>query len=61
MIVLAFFAGVLVLMLAAAVLYDRQARRRGLRPGVSEREVTKRQGTADIPTGDRGRGGIGGP
>jgi hypothetical protein len=33
MIVLAFFAGFLALMLVAAVAYDRRARRRGLRPG----------------------------
>jgi hypothetical protein len=33
MIVLAFLGGVLVLMLVAAVFYDRRARRRGLRPG----------------------------
>ena len=45
MIVLAFFGGILVLMLAAAVIYDRRARRRGLRPGVSERDVLKREGT----------------
>ena len=41
MIVLAFFGGALVLMLVAAVIYDRRVRRRGLRPGVSEREVLK--------------------
>jgi len=33
LIVLAFFGGVLVLMLVAVVFYDRRARRRGLRPG----------------------------
>jgi len=58
MIVLAFFGGVLVLMLVAAVFYDRRARRRGLRPGVSDRDVMIREGTADIPGGD---GGVGGP
>jgi hypothetical protein len=61
MIVLAFFGGVLVLMLVAAVIYDRRARRRGLRPGVSEREILKREGTAD-PGGDSMYGGgVGGP
>ena len=59
MIVLAFFGGILVLMLAAAVIYDRRARRRGLRPGVSERDVLKREGTA--PGSDGGVGGFGGP
>ena len=42
MIVLAFFAGFLVLMVVAAMFYDRRVRRRGLRPGVSERELLKR-------------------
>ena len=42
MIVLAFFAGFLVLMVVAAMFYDRRAWRRGLRPGVSERELLKR-------------------
>jgi hypothetical protein len=50
MIVLAFFGGFLVLMLVAAMFYDRLARRRGLRPGVSEREVLKREGTSDYPS-----------
>ena len=36
---LAFFGGFLVLMVVAAMIYDRRARRRGLRPGVSERDV----------------------
>ena len=49
MIVLAFFGGFLVLMVVAAMFYDRRARRRGLRPGVSGREVLKRKGTADYP------------
>jgi hypothetical protein len=47
MIVLAFFGGVLVLALAAAVFYDRRARRRGLRSGVSEREVNKHASETD--------------
>jgi len=41
MIVLAFFGGLLVLMVVAAMIYDRRMRRRGLRPGVSERELSK--------------------
>jgi hypothetical protein len=32
------------LALVAAMIYDRRARRRGLRPGVSERDVLKRDG-----------------
>ena len=32
----------LVLMVVAAMFYDRRVRRRGLRPGVSERELLKR-------------------
>jgi hypothetical protein len=47
MIVLAFFGGVLVLLLGAAVFYDRRARRRGLRPGVSKREMMKRASETD--------------
>jgi hypothetical protein len=43
MIVLAIFGGFLVLLLVAAMIYDRRARRRGLRPGVSERELLKRE------------------
>jgi hypothetical protein len=42
MIVLAFFGVFLVLMVVAAMIYDRRVRRRGLRPGVSERELLKR-------------------
>ena len=42
MIILAFFGGFLALMLVAAMVYDRRVRRRGLRSGVSEREVLKR-------------------
>lgn len=42
MIVLAFFGAFLVLMVFAAMFYDRRVRRRGLRPGVSERELLKR-------------------
>ena len=42
MIVLAFFGAFLVLMVVAAMFYDRRVRRRGLRPGVSERELLKR-------------------
>jgi hypothetical protein len=41
MIVLAFFGGLLVLMVVAAMIYDRRARRRGLRSGVPERELSK--------------------
>jgi hypothetical protein len=61
-IVLAFFGGVLVLVLAAAVFYDRRARRRGLRPGMSERDVAIREGTS-APGGDSSMhgGGVGGP
>jgi hypothetical protein len=60
MIVLAFFGGFLVLMVVAAMFYDRRARRRGLRPGVSERDVLKREGTANYPGGDGGApGGLG--
>ncbi|HEY1323766.1 MAG TPA: hypothetical protein VGF32_26145 [Streptosporangiaceae bacterium] len=44
MTVLAFFGGFLVLMVAAAMIYDRRTRRRGLRPGVSEREISKIEG-----------------
>jgi len=44
MIVLAYFGGFLVLIVVAAMFYDRRARRRGLRPGVSERDVLKREG-----------------
>jgi hypothetical protein len=58
MIVLAFFGGVLVLGLVAAVFYDRRVRRRGLRPGVSSRDVEIREGTTGIPGSD---GGVGGP
>jgi hypothetical protein len=55
MIVLAFFGGFLVLMLVAAMFYDRRARRRGLRPG-----VLKREGTANYPGGNGGApGGLG--
>jgi hypothetical protein len=39
MIVLAFVGGILVLGIVAAVFYDRRARRRGLRPGVSPRDI----------------------
>jgi hypothetical protein len=39
MIVLAFVGGILVLGVVAAVFYDRRARRRGLRPGVSPRDI----------------------
>jgi hypothetical protein len=61
MIVLAFFGGVLVLMLVAAVIYDRRARRRGWRPGVSERDALIREGTSE-PGGDSlYGGGVGGP
>jgi membrane protein implicated in regulation of membrane protease activity len=42
MIVLAFFGAFLVLMVVAAMFYDRRVRRRGSRPGVSERELLKR-------------------
>jgi hypothetical protein len=57
MIVLAFFGGVLVLMLAAAVFYDRRVRRRGLRPGPT-RDVAQGEGMSDFP----GMGhGVGGP
>jgi hypothetical protein len=60
MIVLAFFGAFLVLMVVAAMIYDRRARRRGLRPGVSERDVLKREGTANYPGGDSGAaGGLG--
>ena len=58
MIVLAFFAGFLALMLVAAVVYDRRVRRRGLRPGVSEREMLKREGTSGYPGGEGGPGGL---
>jgi len=47
MIVLAFFGGIIVLALAAAVFYDRRTRRRGLRSGVSEREMMKRASEND--------------
>jgi hypothetical protein len=47
MIILALFGGFLVLMLVAAMFYDRRTRRRGLRPGVSERDVQIREGTSD--------------
>jgi hypothetical protein len=62
MIVLAFFGGILVLMLAAAVIYDHRARRRGLRPGVPSPDVAKRTGS-DFPYGGDsvGGGGLGGP
>jgi hypothetical protein len=60
MIVLAFFGGFLMLMLVAAMFYDRRARRRGLRPGVSERDVLKREGTSIYPGGGDGPpGGLG--
>ena len=49
MIVLAFFGGFLVLGLVAAVFYDRRARRRGLRPGVSDRDVAIREGKSGYP------------
>ena len=39
MIILAFFGGILVLGVVAAVIHDRRARRRGLRPGVSPRDI----------------------
>jgi hypothetical protein len=39
MIVWAFVGAILVLGVAAAVFYDRRARRRGLRPGVSPRDI----------------------
>jgi hypothetical protein len=58
MIVLAFFGGVLVLVLGAAVFYDRRARRRGLRPKAPDRDVAIREGTSDYPSGG---GGVGGP
>ncbi len=61
MIVLAFFGGILVLVLAAAVFYDHRARRRGLRPGVPSRDVANsptREGTSDFPYSG---GGVGGP
>jgi len=60
MIILAVFAGVLVLMLAAAVFYDRRARRRGLRTGVSGRDVSIREGTSDQgqSPGSGGAGGV---
>jgi hypothetical protein len=58
MIVLAFFGGFLVLMLVTAMIYDRRARRRGLRPGVPEREVLKREGTSNYPSSDGGPGGL---
>ena len=54
MIVLAFFGGILVLGVIAAMIYDRRARRRGLRPGVSEHDILKGGGGGDI-------GGFGGP
>ena len=54
MIILAFFGGFLVLMLVAAMFYDRRARRRGLRPGVQERDVLKRWGTGNAPGGQDG-------
>jgi hypothetical protein len=57
MIVLAFFGGFLVLMIVAAMFYDRRARRRGLRPGGSEREVLKREGTSNYPSSDGGTPG----
>jgi hypothetical protein len=55
MIVLAVIGGIFVVGLAAAALYDRRARRRGLRAGVSTRDVEIRQGTSDFPSvgGDR--------
>ena len=58
MIILAFFGGILVLGVVAAVIHDRRARRRGLRPGVSGREVEKRQGS-EYHGG--GGGNVGGP
>jgi hypothetical protein len=57
MIVLAFFGGFLVLMLVAATFYDRRARRRGLRPGVPERDVLKREGTSNYPSSGGGTPG----
>jgi hypothetical protein len=54
MIILAFFGGILVLGVVAAMFHDRRARRRGLRPGVSPRDI--RHGG-----GGGGVGGVGGP
>ena len=51
MIALAFFGGILVLCLAAAVFDDRRARRSGLRSGVSDRDVAEREGTSDPGAG----------
>jgi hypothetical protein len=45
MIILAFFGGILALGIVAAVFYDRRARRRGLRSGVSEHEIRKGGGS----------------
>ena len=58
MIALAFLGGVLVLMLVAAAVYDRLARRRGLRPGVWGRDVAKREGTSDFHGGGGNVGGL---
>jgi len=54
MIILAFFGGILVLGVVAAVIHDRRARRRGLRPGVSPRDIHQAGGGGGI-------GGTGGP
>jgi hypothetical protein len=60
MIALAFFGAVLVLMLAAAVFYDRRVRRRGLPPGPTRGDVALGEGMSDFP-GGAGSGGVGGP
>jgi hypothetical protein len=54
LIVLAFFGGILVLGVVAAVFHDRRARRRGVRPGVSPRDIHQAGGGGGI-------GGVGGP
>jgi hypothetical protein len=54
MTVLAFFGGILVLGVVAAVIYDRRARRRGLRTGISPHDISS-------GSGDGGIGGLGGP
>jgi hypothetical protein len=53
MIILAFVGGILVLGVVAAMVYDRRARRRGLRPGVSPRDI-RHSGGGGVGGGNAG-------
>ena len=50
MIILVVLSGDVVACLATAALYDRRARRRGLRAGMSTTDIEQRQGTGLPPS-----------